>query len=668
MNAPLNPAHTLALAAIARGWEPKHPLTVSEWADANRILSLIGSAAPGEWKTSRTPYLREIMDQLSEQSSARLIVLMAASQIGKTEAASNWLGYIMAHAKGPVAVVMPTEKSLNDWASQKFDPMAAETPAVARVLSKRTNSGGENSAARKRFVGGILYFKTAGSTAELKSTSLRYAIADEVDEYDWSTTQGDPLGLLEVRLTTFHDRKLFAASSPTLKDASRIEEMFEAGDQRRYHVACPHCNELQALAWGNIVIGKKPDNPRRVTDAWYVCRECGSVIYEHQKTDLLKEAGHGGRARWIAANPTASYPSYHINALYAPLGLGLSWRELAAEWMDAQDDPAKLMRFMNTRLGETWADRSRDLKPNILAARAEPYLLRTVPQGCLVLTAGVDTQDDRLEIHILGHGQGDITWTLDYHVLHGNPADDALWQKLADYLNAVVFQNARGRMLKLEATAIDTGGHHTHSVYEFARSGRVRRVLATKGASTPGRSILGKPSHQDVKRNGQTTRRGVALYLVGADTAKHLLYNRLDGDDARPPNERKVRFSQQLEPWFYDQLVSETFNPRKNRWEKKKGKRNEVLDTWILGVAASHHPELYLHKWRKSDWDRRRLMLEPDVPESAEEGDHDIIVPATAEPAAATETAPPIPATPDAAARAFAAMLAARKNRHGERR
>lgn len=669
MNAPLNTTHTLALAAIARGWKPKQPLTVSEWADANRILSAIGSAAPGEWKTSRTPYLREIMDQLSEHSSARKVVLMAASQVGKTEAASNWLGYIMAHAKGPAAVVMPTEKSMNDWASQKFDPMASETPAVARVLAKRTNSSSENSAARKRFTGGILYFKTAGSTAELKSTSLRYAIADEVDEYDWTTTQGDPLGLLEVRLTTFHDRKLFIASSPTVKDASRIEEEFEAGDRRRYHVPCPHCGELQPLAWGNLMIGKKPNAPRQVVDAWIVCRECGSEIYEYQKTDMLKEVGHGGFARWIAENPEGKYPSYHINALYSPLGLGLTWRELAVEWMDAQDDPAKLMRFMNTRLGETWADRSRDLKPNILAARAEPYQLRTVPPGCLVLTAGVDTQDDRLEIHILGHGQGDITWTLDYHVLHGNPADQALWDKLADYLNAVAFQNQQGRTLKLEASAIDTGGHHTHAVYDFVRSGRIRRAMATKGASTPGRSILGKPSHQDVKRNGQTTRRGVALYLIGADTAKHLLYNRLNGDDDRPPHERKVRFSQQLEAHFYDQLVAETFNPRKNRWEVKKGKRNEALDTWILALAASHHPELYLHKWRKSDWDRRRLMLEPDAQEvSGQVADLPTSAPATSTaPAAEEESAPP-PPLPDAAARAFAAMLAARKNRHGERR
>lgn len=603
--------HRLALRAIDRGWEPKQPLTVSEWADANRVLSQVGSAEPGPWKTARTPYLREIMDQLSENSPARIVAFMKSSQVGGTEVASNWLGYIMVHAKGPVAVVMPTEKSLSDWMSQKFEPMAAVTPPVAAVLARRSNSGSDNNAQRKKFTGGILYAKTAGSTAELKSTSLRYAIADEVDEYDWTTLQGDPLGLLEVRLTTFHDRKLFVPSSPTMKDASRIEELFDAGERRRFHVPCPHCNELQHLTWSNLRWSKRPDNPRRIVDAWYVCRECGAEIPEHHKPAML---AHG---RWIAEAPGAPHPSYHINAIYSPIGLGLTWPELAAEWIEAQDDPAKLMRFVNTRLGETWADRSRDIKPNALEARAEPYQLRTVPAGCLVLTAGVDVQDDRIEIQILGHGRHDRTWTIDYHVLPGNPADDAVWEKVAEFLTAT-FVNGAGKTLKIEATGIDSGGHHTHAVYAFVRSGRVRRALALKGASSPGRAILGKPSQQDVTWRGKTAKKGVLLYSVGADTAKHLLYARLNGDADKDPADRKVRFSQQLESGWYDQLVAETFNPRKNRWELKKGKRNEVLDTWVYAVAASHHPELYIHKWKVADWERRRQMLEPEAP--AEEG------------------------------------------------
>lgn len=594
-------AQALAFNAARRAIRPKATMLVSEWADANRVLSGEGSAEAGMWKTSRTPYLREVMDALSEDSTARKVVFQKSSQVGGTEAGSNWLGYIMGHAKGPVAVVMPTEKAMQDWASQKFDPMAKDTPAIAAVLASRSNRSGDNSAQRKRFTGGILYFKTAGSTTELKSTSLRYAIADEVDEWDWATLQGDPLGLLEIRQTTYHDRKLFVVSSPTMKDASRIEEQFLLGDQRRFLMPCPHCGELLHFKWPNVRWNK---TGRRVTSAWYVCENNGCVIEEHSKPQMM------AAGRWVAENPDGQWRSYHINAIYSPIGLGLSWAELAEEWIEAQDDPAKLMRFVNTRLGETWADRSHDLKPTTLAARAEPYTLRSIPVGALVLTAGVDVQDDRLECQITGWGVGDRSWVIDYHQFYGNPADEKLWLRLEEYLQSE-FVNFYGKVMKIEAAAIDTGGHHTHAVYQFVRSTKARRVIAIKGASTQGRGILSRPSHQDVNWRGQTIKKGVSLYTVGTDTAKHVLYNRLNGDADKDPSERKVHFSTELDPWFYDQLVAETFNPRKNRWELKKGKRNEVLDTWVYSFAATHHPEIYLHKWKTADWKRRSAMVEP---------------------------------------------------------
>ena len=601
----------LLLAAAVRALRPKERLTVSEWADANRILSLEGSAEPGPWKTSRTPFLREIMDQLSEDSPAQTVVFMKSSQVGGTEVGSNWLGYIIDHAKGPVAVVMPTDKSLNDWMSQKFDPMSRDTAAVADKLATRSNKAGDsNNAQRKKFVGGILYTKTAGSTAELKSTSLRYALADEVDEYDRTTSQGGPLGLLEVRLTTFFDRKLFVPSTPTIKDASLIEELFEKGDKRRYHVPCPHCGELQHLKWVNVRWHRSPASPRLIRNAWYVCEHCGCEIYEHQKTAMMAELGRGGQARWVVEAPDAAYPSYHINALYSPIGLGLSWAELATEWLEAQGDPEKLVLFINTRLGEPWADRSRDIKPNALEARAEPYELRTIPIGCLALTAGVDTQDDRVEIQIVGHGQGDRVWIIDYHILPGNPADTEFWDKVAEYLNGV-FINSYGKEMRIEAVAIDSGGHYTHDVYQFIRRRLVRRCITIKGASTPSRPILGRPSAQDVNWRGQVYKKGVMLYPVGSDTAKHRLYALLNGDSEKDPSERKVHFSHQLESSYYDQLVAETFNPRKNKWEIKRGKRNEALDTFVYAIAASHHPELYLYKWKARDWEKRAAMLEP---------------------------------------------------------
>lgn len=613
MIATATPAHTLIAATLARALRPRVPITVSEWADANRILSKTGSAEPGRWKTSRTPYLREIMDCLSEHHPAQLVAFMKASQTAGTEAGVNWLGYIIGHAGGPVAVVMPTEKSLIDWLAQKFEPMAQDTPAVAGEIAPRSNRAADNNQQRKKFRRGILYAKTAGSTAELKSTSLRYALADEIDEWDWTTIQGDPFGLLKVRTTTYHDRKIYVPSSPTLKEASRIEELFLAGDQQRYHCPCPHCGHFQVLQWGNLRWQPPAANRHHVEAAWYVCAECGGEIHEHAKGQML------ARGQWIAQNPGAPYPSFHINAIYSPTGLGLSWAELASEWIEAQDDPPKLMRFINTRLGETWADRSRDIKANALIARAEPYPLRSLPGGVLVLTCGVDVQDDRLEVGLWGHGfdaaaRTRLRWAIDHHVINGRPSEPEPWEALAAYLGAR-FDLGNGRSIPIEATGIDIGGHHTQAVYQFVRSRRAPRCVALKGATTPGKPVLGKPSWQDVNWKGLSVKKGVALYLVGTDTAKHQLYGLLDGDADKAPPDRRVRFSAELPERWFDGLVAEAFNPRKNRWEIKKGKRNEPLDCHVYAEAASQHPELYLHKWRAIDWQRRARMLgiDPDA-------------------------------------------------------
>jgi phage terminase large subunit GpA-like protein len=602
----------LTLRAAARACHPKQAMTVSEWADACRFLSETSSAEPGRWKTSRTPYLRQIMDHLSEDSPTRIVPFMKSSQSGGTEAGSNWIGYIMAHAKGPCAVVMPTEKSLGDWMSQKFDPMAADTPEVAAVLRGRSNKSSDNNAARKKFTGGILYTKTAGSTAELKSTSLRYAIADEVDEYDWANLQGDPLGLLEVRLTAFHDAKLFVPSSPTMTDASRIEQLFLAGDQRRYHVPCPHCDELQHLKWANLKYTRHPLNPQMASAVWYVCEHCGAEIEERHKASMLPEIGHGGKARWIPGIDTPRpHPSWHINALYSPIGLGRSWAQLAEQWLEAQGQPEKLMVFVNTRLGETFANRANEVKPHALQARAEPYALRTAPPGCLILTSAVDTQDDRLEVQILGHGKGGHTWTIDYTVLEGSPAGAEVWDKLHAYLQQTI-PNTSGNQLRIEATAIDSGGHHTHTVYDFVRRSAttLRRCIAIKGSNTPSRQILGKPTAQDVNFRGRIAKRGVMLYMVGTDTAKDLLFARLMHDSDKPPEQRKIHFPESIDTSYYNQLTAETYNPRAKRWELKKGRRNEALDTWIYALAVSHHPELQLHKWSAAQWDKRAVQIE----------------------------------------------------------
>lgn len=607
-------ARALVAVAAHKAVKPKEQLTVSEWADANRRLVEGADPEAGKFRTSRNPPMREIQDQLSEHAPARRVAFKGPTQFAKTLIATNWLGYVIAHAKGSMGIFMPTGDSLGDWNEQKFEPMAEHTESVKKALTSRHS--GTNSTRRKRYVGGTLYFRSAGSTADMRNLTLRYINADEIDEYKADTGQGDPLGLIANRLSAHDDSKLYLSSSPTLTDNSLIEIEFEGGDQRYYHVTCPHCGESQVFKWPNLRWRKAPGRHNVIVDVFYACEHNGCVILEHEKTAMID----GGR--WVAENPGAPYPSYTINALYTPEGLGLTWTELAQEWLDAQGDRAKLMRFVNSRLAETYTDRSSDIKPTMIAERAEPYSLRTVPAGCLLITVGVDVQsgaDARLELQVLGHGYPKKTWTLDYHVIPGNPEGSEVWDALTEYVNNIAWTNSAGNILRSEACAIDTGGHHTHDVYNYVRAKRVRRPMATKGASAKGQVILGKPRPQDVNFRGRSIKNGVKLFFIGSDTAKFLLYGRLHDDADKPANKRMVHFSHDLPLAFYDGLLAETYNPRKNAWERKRGKRNEPLDTWYLALAAAHHPELYMHKWRKTDWERRAAMLEPAALDDVDE-------------------------------------------------
>lgn len=609
-------ARPLIQHALASALRPRSRLTVSEWADRHRVLSGVASSEAGRWRTSRTPMLREIMDCLSLHSPVQHVVVMKCIQVGVTEVALNWIGYIMDHAPAPTLLIEPTLDLRDKIATTRLKPMIDSTPVLREIMGPDKTRDGSNTQGVKLFPGGTLILGGANSGASLRQMPIRYVICDEADAFPWDVGgEGDPMGLIAGRQTTFPRRKTLEISSPTIKDASRIDADFMAGDQRYYHVPCPHCNAAIILKWKMLQWSKTPEG--EVTAAWYVCDQCGAEIEEAQKPAML------AAGKWV---PTAKprrkyYRSYHIGCLYYPIGLGLSWQELAQEWIDAQADPAKLKRFINVRLGEAWEDRSRDLKANIIMQRAEAYQARTIPPGCLVLTAGVDTQDDRLAIHITGFGRDEQSWVIDYIEIPGDPARllrDATRKQgaLYDYL-AQPIVNSFGIEMRLSAIAIDSGGHHTHDVYGFARAHSLPRIMAIKGASRPGQAILApRPRPQDVTSRGRTIRKGVMLWMVGSDTAKHWVHNRLVADAGVEPESRRLRFPADLDADYYNQLLGEVFDPERNKWVKRRGRRNEALDCLGYSVAASMHPEVRVHRMRKRDWDALQRVLEPAEPKA----------------------------------------------------
>jgi phage terminase large subunit GpA-like protein len=597
--------------ALAKAIAPRKTLTVSEWAENERVMSSKTSPIAGKWRNENNPLLREPMDCLSIRSSVQDMVIKFCIQIGKTEIEVNALGYSICENPGPIMVVLPDEISLNKWVQQKLNPMIEGTEAVQAAMTSTVSRNAANQSAFKDFAGGQLYVEHGKTATRMAMTSVKIMLVDEFDKFAAALTSGeDPDKLIEGRLSAFPQTyKRVDVGSPGLKGISRIDQKWEKSDQRKYYVPCPHCGVAQPLEWSGLHW-----SPGGV-DVFYACRENGCRIDEHHKRDMI------ANGRWVAENPGARIRGYTTNCLYYDFRMGPRWATLVEMWLDAQNDPAKLQVFVQERLAEAWEDPAmRNVKHNVIADRAEAYRLRSAPLPVLAVTAGVDTQDDRLEVQILGWDRRLASWTLDYVVLPGDPQNEEVWVALVELLNKPI-EHASGNLLRVEALAIDAAGHRTQAVYNFVRLRKLRRCIPTFGAVPNNAPVLSRGKLQDTGRRaiGKLDRSGITTHHVGTVGIKHMLYARISADSDKAPDARLVHISDELPPQYFTGLVSETYDPRKNRFVKRNGVRNEPLDTWVLAYAATHHPELRLHRLSRAEWDARqqRLGAVPEAPAEA---------------------------------------------------
>lgn len=608
---------SITLAAYGRGLQPEPDLSVAAWADRYRVLSSKSSSEPGPWRTSRAPYLREPMEKLSPQDQAQVVVMMFASQTGKTEVGLNWLGFAIHHAPGPMLAVQPTLDMAKRLNRQRLDALVSETaPLMERIAPARSRDSG-NTMFSKDYPGGILALTGANSASALSAMPVRYLFGDEVDRWPMDVDgEGDPLALALKRTTTFGRRKVLITSTPTVKGESRVEAEFLKTDQRRFYVPCPHCGGEQVLEWRRLKWAKgEPEGAR------YQCCHCEQLIAEEHKTTML-DAGTWrptGPDRWGGLRV-----GYHLNGLYSPLGW-LSWQELALEWEDSQNDPPTLKTFVNTRLAETWEERAAvKVTADALLERVQPFTDQTVPVEVVILTAGVDVQDNRLAVSLWGWGDGERSWLVAHTEIWGSPVEQEVW----DQLNKFLHQGATridGAKLPVTAVAIDSGGHATHEVYGYVRDRRRvhRGTLAIKGSSTRGAPALGKGRRQDVNWRGRTIRQGVELFMLGTDTIKDTFYGRLLRDDGGPGS---VYLGVAATPEVLEQLTSERRVTRYNRagmprseYVLRAGTRNEALDCAVYAYAALLW-ELRRHD-RRTVWEQfaKRLNGAPEQPDDKPE-------------------------------------------------
>lgn len=594
-------------AAFMDGLRPERPLTVSEWADKHRRLSSKASAEPGPWRTGRTPYLREPMDCLSSNSPIQRVVMMFAAQTGKTEAGSNWLGYTIDHAPGPLLAVQPTVEMAKRLSKQRLESLINETPCLAEKIAPARSRDSGNTMFSKEYPGGLLLLTGANSATGLRSTPCRYIFMDEVDAFPLDVDgEGDPVSLAEKRATTFARRKILLTSTPTVKDFSRIEAEYQRSDQRRFYVPCPCCKAMQWLKWPQLKWER--DEP---STAVYECEVCGERFAEIHKPAMLRQG------EWRATAPSdGKTAGFQLSGLYSPLGW-LSWADMVDDFLRAKADAPMLKSFVNTRLAETWEeDYASKVSAVALMERCEGYLPGQLPDGALAVTIGVDVQGgggsvgDRLAVSVWAWGRHEEGWLIDHQEIMGDPCQAEVWQQL-DVIVQHEWEHASGRKVRADVVAVDSGGHATAEVYQYARERQPQGVIAIKGQSQRGKAPIGKGSKVDVNFKGRTLKRGAMVYPVGSDTIKTTLFARLKHNAV---GDGYLHFHAQTGPEYFEQLTAEKQAVRfvkgfpVREWVKKPSARNEALDCLVYAYAGLNR--LYQRYDRRSIWDQLEKRLE----------------------------------------------------------
>lgn len=632
------------MSALGDALRPRKPLTVSEWADQYRVLAGKGSSEPGRWRTSRAPYLREIMDALSPSTPYTDVWVMKGAQLGFTEIGINWALWNIASCPGPAMLVQPTLDMCKRLSKQKLEPACRSTPAVRDQLPAPRAKDGGNSMFAKEYPGGMLLLAGANSATSLRSASIRDLFLDEVDAYPADLDgEGDPIDLAKARTRTFPRAKRYYSSTPTIKGASRIEAGFATTDQRYYYVPCPHCGEYQVIAWDRI----KWDPDDRNRPAWMECAVCAAAVEEHAKTGML------AAGEWRASVPELASDrvvGFHLSSLYSPYGW-YSWSDARDDFLESQKSVTKLKGFTNTVLGESFRISGEVPAWRLLYGRREAYKRGVVPKGGVLVTAAVDVQRNRLEVEVRAWSRRHESWSVDHLVFEGDPADvdseASPWREL-DALLARPVPHASGVELRIERMVVDAADN-AQAVYTWVRRQDRRRVNAIRGVSTQ-RAPVGLPSHVDVTAGGRKIKRALRLWPVGVDVIKSELYGWLRME---PPTAAELapygwlHFPEYSEEYFQqltaEELVAKTTKTGHTHYEwVKRRERNEALDLAVYNRAAA--VLCGVDRWRDADWDvvERQLGLhgtgEIDVDVDVSELEDDVV--------AGTPTAPASPPPP----------------------
>lgn len=576
---------------------PDGGLTVTEWSRKNRYLSPEDTASYGLYNPDITPYLIEPMDCISDPRVEE-VVMMTSAQIAKTTLLLNALGYYSHAEPSPILFMMPTEDLCKLFAKKRLRVMIRDSPALHDAYLPDS----QQEVLEWAFQGGFVSLAGTNSPVKLSSQPIRIVLGDELDRMERDVKgEGSPIALARKRTTTFRNRKHLWTSTPTKKGDSPIEDLYNKSDKRKYWVPCPYCNGLQLLLFKNVKWDQ--DSPQ---DAWFVCELCAKRIEDEWREQMIATSSG---AKWIAELAFRGRAGFWLNQWYSPFK---TIGETVIEFLDTKDKKETLKTTVNTVFAETFDDSE---QPDITGVEDQREVYDPdghgfeVPNGVLIMVAGVDVQGDRLEVEICGYGLGEESWSINYHVIRGDkeivgedgqptthkltPNDPELWDRLKTELTRA-YRHENGYNIFVSAVGLDTGGHHTKKVYDQSKRNRGRRWLAMKGAKEAGRPLLSRPTKSNKGR--------VYLYQVGTEAAKDAIYGYLQVKEMGPGY---CHFPEHYDEEYFKQLTSEK---RVEKFEKGKKEiryvplraRNEALDCRVYASAALALLE--------PDWDQLQIQ------------------------------------------------------------
>jgi phage terminase large subunit GpA-like protein len=607
---------------IADAILPPEMIMLDEWSGKYRVLPAEASANPGRWDNERFPFLVEIMECLSPWHPCETVTFAKSAQVGGTEVGLNWMMYIADQFPGPTLMVHPTIQAGQAWVREKLSPSIRVTEKIRKIIVDQKSRDGASTTLFKSFANGYWVITGANSSVDISSKSIRYTVKEEWDR--WPTDvdgQGDPDKLVDERQTSFTRSglaKSYRASTPTIKGMSRIWRGFEEGDKRRYHVPCPHCGFKQVLRFFPDARGRGglKFNATPPYQAKYACAECGVLIEHYYKDQMLKRktAEHLEGAEWIAENADEGrQPSFHINALYSPV---TTWDKMAEKFLDAKDDPRKLVAFVNLSLGEAWEERGDAPDWERLMERRSEYAMRTVPPGVVLITGASDVQKNGIYYEVVGWGIAKRSWSIDIGFIEGDPSDpsDEVWKKL-DEVRKRKYPDAFGNLREIVCYGVDSG-YLAGQVYSWSK--RHPWTYPVKGMAGWLHPSIGTPTKQEITVNGKKQAGGVNLWPVGTWSLKSELYSNLrkagiaSGEEQFPAG--FCFFSKQHDQQYFEQLTAEalkeiTKNGKTRKEWDANGRPNHFHDCRIYNMAMVDYL-IMTHRLDDEMWEKLRIEKE----------------------------------------------------------